>query len=1117
MKKLYSLLVMMLLGVAAATAATSTLTFTEACKGTGTADDGAVWTVTSDAAESVYNSAMGVHYGTNKLSVQYIKLTTSDIAGTITEVVVNASDAQKVATVSVTVGGAAFGDAQTERHYNTESGTDFTFSGSASGEIVVSVDRGSAKTKALYVKSVAVTYTTGGGETVTIAKPVIEGVTPFEDETLVAIGCETEGAKIYYTLDGSTPTAESTLYSEAFTITESCTVKAIATDGTNFSAVASMNFVKTVAYTSLAQVNALTDNTDFTFSGTTVVLGKKNKNMYIVDADNAAGTLVYGSSNFDDTFVFGAEIAAGWSGNKTTYNTKPEVQSPANMSLSGNTVTLTPIEISKSDLTLANFGRYAVLKNATSNGSAISDSDGNSIYTYNQFDVAVPAEGTYDIYGVIGWNNNSGQFMILKAEAVDTPEPETYTITIDKDIVNGTVVADKAEAAEGETVTLTATPNDGYELKEYLIVADNDADVTVTDNTFVMPASNVTVMAEFQEVTTPEPDEGGTGTITFGKDDVKINAAEVTGDDTLGNTWTITTEGTTSFTSATGYYQVGSSKSAATSITFTTTLPNEVTVTEMSAKFGGFSGTQGTVTLKVGDTTVGTGSFETDDATISSTETATGKVLTVTVTDIAKGVKCYNISYTYTTGEVTMYTVTIDEDIVNGTVTADKAEAAEGSTVTLTVTPDEGYELKEILVIADNDADVTVTDNKFVMPASNVTVMAEFQEVVVPDGETGTITFGKDDVKINAAEVTGDDTLGNTWTITTEGTTSFTSATGYYQVGSSKSAATSITFTTTLPNEVTVTEMSAKFGGFSGTQGTVTLKVGDTTVGTGSFETDDATISSTETATGKVLTVTVTDIAKGVKCYYISYTYAAEQPVEGVTLEEALAGEAGEVTITSDMAVVTAVDDYAIVSDGNGNWLKVTGLELAKDDVIKNLVGEITLGTNPVIAATASDESDANLAVAPTKVDIAKESDGSAASTLSALKANEVITVKGYYFAADSKLKAFSGGHGINIDVTTGHIGALENGKQYEVTGTVNFKEAEAGAPARIARAAADGSDITLDITEGALPTGVATIKAVDGKEIQGIYNLNGQKVTGADNGVYVIRYTDGTAAKVRF
>ena len=61
--------------------------------------------------------------------------------------------------------------------------------------------------------------------------------------TSVTISCSTEGAKIYYTTDDSDPTAESTPYSEAISVTEAVTLKAIAVkSGMNNSAVASVSY-----------------------------------------------------------------------------------------------------------------------------------------------------------------------------------------------------------------------------------------------------------------------------------------------------------------------------------------------------------------------------------------------------------------------------------------------------------------------------------------------------------------------------------------------------------------------------------------------------------------------------------------------------------------------------------------------------------------------------------------------------------------------------------------------------------------------------------------------------------------------------------------------------------
>lgn len=73
--------------------------------------------------------------------------------------------------------------------------------------------------------------------------PVIAGETPFESTTEVTITAS-EGAKIYYTTNGDTPTAESTEYTEAITLDATTTIKAIAVLGGTTSDVASKTFTK---------------------------------------------------------------------------------------------------------------------------------------------------------------------------------------------------------------------------------------------------------------------------------------------------------------------------------------------------------------------------------------------------------------------------------------------------------------------------------------------------------------------------------------------------------------------------------------------------------------------------------------------------------------------------------------------------------------------------------------------------------------------------------------------------------------------------------------------------------------------------------------------------------
>ena len=243
-----------------------------------------------------------------------------------------------------------------------------------------------------------------------------------------------------------------------------------------------------------------------------------------------------------------------------------------------------------------------------------------------------------------------------------------------------------------------------------------------------------------------------TGTINFGSSTgyTNVNTSPKTGNDSQGIEWTVTTVGTTSFTPNSSYAQIGSGSKPATSITFTATIAaTDVNVKSFSAKFGGFNNTAGTVTLKVGDTSVGSGSLNaSSDVTVSSTKAQVGTTLTVTVTGISKGVKAYYISYTYAAADNTDYTITINDAVEHGSVAAqvnssNVTTAKAGTEITLVPTPADGYKLAAWDVQDAESNTVTVTNNKFTMPSSNVTVDATFKylnSITVNDAEHGSVS-----------------------------------------------------------------------------------------------------------------------------------------------------------------------------------------------------------------------------------------------------------------------------------------------------------------------------------------------------------------------------------------
>ncbi|MFQ7353358.1 MAG: InlB B-repeat-containing protein [Coprococcus phoceensis] len=110
----------------------------------------------------------------------------------------------------------------------------------------------------------------------------------------------------------------------------------------------------------------------------------------------------------------------------------------------------------------------------------------------------------------------------------------------------------------------------------------------------------------------------------------------------------------------------------------------------------------------------------------------------------------------YTAPSVTSYTVALTND-GNGTASASATSAAAGTEITLTAVPNTGYHFKEWKVISGS---MTITNNKFTMPAENVEVKAVFEKdapttyslTTQVNGGNGTISASKTGLTAGSTE-----------------------------------------------------------------------------------------------------------------------------------------------------------------------------------------------------------------------------------------------------------------------------------------------------------------------------------------------------------------------------
>ena len=302
----------------------------------------------------------------------------------------------------------------------------------------------------------------------------------------------------------------------------------------------------------------------------------------------------------------------------------------------------------------------------------------------------------------------------------------TYSISVAENIAHGSVTADKSSAAEGETVTLTATPANGYQFSAWNVTAGENETVTVTSGTFSMPAHDVTVSATFTEL----PPATYSITVTGGT--AWANGTSVTSA-TAGtiitltasspqtgyqfSAWNVTAGGSENITVANGTFTMPA-QNVTVSATFTAidyyvSIPATSNGTVTSNKQTAHIGDTVTLTI-VPSTGYQLGSVTVNGGSVSANGTGNTRTFTMPASDVT-------VNATFTAID---YSVSIPTTS-NGTVTANKQTAHIGDTVTLTIVPSDGYKLDSI---SATGATISGTGNTrtFTMPAAAVNVTASF-------------------------------------------------------------------------------------------------------------------------------------------------------------------------------------------------------------------------------------------------------------------------------------------------------------------------------------------------------------------------------------------------------
>ena len=421
--------------------------------------NGVNWTAagTTTAAEPYFgfDNTKGQQFGSGNKPFSALTLTTSEIAGTITSVKVNTSGASSInATFKVKVGDTYFTSGGSDNVALTATATDYTFTGSASGNVVL--EWAQTSSKAIYIKSIEITYTPAA---VAVAAPVFAPVAGlYYAAQTVTITCETTGAIIHYTLDGTTPTAESAIYTAPITVDSNMTIKAIAVKDSDNSTVASATYTFPIEVANIAAfkaANTATNSTVYKITGDVTFVFENGANIYV--QDTTGGLLIYDNPGLNvvtGTYNEGDVITGGLYGTYTLYNGLVEMIPTKDLAESTtNTGAVAPILATVADIQ-ANYAQFesklVKLSGVTFAGGTFTtnsatninvEQDGKTMQVRNNYktlDMTIPAGFMADVTGFVLRYNNNFQLAPRANDDIEFgPVTLPYTVDFDQNVDPG--------------------------------------------------------------------------------------------------------------------------------------------------------------------------------------------------------------------------------------------------------------------------------------------------------------------------------------------------------------------------------------------------------------------------------------------------------------------------------------------------------------------------------------------------------------------------------------------------------------------------------------------------------------------------------------------------------